>query len=93
MNLHILFLNSLLYLFDMMQLLLKLLFLFPFSFCQLRLSLFLVTMADSHLRQLGLWFDFARDGLGGLKVDDPVFELFDVLLARIVGMSGLWSDD
>lgn len=77
----------------MMQLLFELFLLLPLSVCQLRLSLLLVAMADSHLRQLSLGLDFARDGLGCLKIDDPVFEFLNVLLARIVGMPGLRSDD
>lgn len=77
----------------MMQLLLELFLLLPLPVCQLSLSLLLVAMADSHLRQLSLSLHLARDGLGGLKINDPVFEFLNVLLARIVGMPRLRSDD
>lgn len=93
LDLHLLFLNGLLDLLDMMQLLLELLLLLPLPVYQLRLSLLLVAMANGHLGQLSLRLHLARNGLGCLKINDPVFEFLNVLLTWIVGMPGLRGDD
>lgn len=49
-------------------------------------------MADGHFGELCYRLHFAHDGLGCLIVDDPIFQLLNVIFSRVVGMPAFGSD-